>query len=243
MSKLKRLAVILVGACGVCAGLLFLVYKQWLSVTPLLAAGYEVKGVDVTHYQGDIDWETLSDGIDFAYIKATEGSGSVDESFAYNYREARAAGLRVGAFHFFSFDSSGKTQAENFISNVEGFDGMLPPVIDVEYYGDYFSDPKPAEEVLPELTAMIDALRAHYGTEPVIYATGSAYRRYIKDADLGCPLWRRNVYLKPADDWTFWQYSSVGRLDGYNGEEKYIDLNVFNGTREEFDSFGRTQLP
>lgn len=241
MYKLKKLAAMILTVCIVMTLLLFLIYEQTISITPLLAKKYEVKGVDVSHYQGDINWSVLSEGLDFAYIKATEGSSSVDESFAYNYKEAQAARLRVGAYHFFSFDSPGATQAENFISNVEAYEGMLPPVIDVEYYGSYFKDPKPADVVLPELKEMTDALEKHYGIRPVIYATGSSYRRYIKDSSLGCELWRRNVYLKPSAGWTLWQYSSVGQLDGYSGEEKYIDLDVYCGTRAQFEAFARTQ--
>ena len=60
----------------------------------------------------------------------------VDDNFAYNYSEARKTGLRVGAYHFFSYDSEGSTQADNFIETVENFEGMLPPVIDLEFYGD-----------------------------------------------------------------------------------------------------------
>ncbi|MCR4766822.1 MAG: glycoside hydrolase [Saccharofermentans sp.] len=239
MIKIKKAAAVILGICIVMTLLLFLVYQQTISITPLLAKKYEVRGVDVSHYQGDIDWQVLSDGLDFAYIKATEGSSYVDDSFEYNYKQARAERLRTGAYHFFSFDSTGAAQAANFIENVEPYEDMLPPVIDLEYYGKYFDSPKHAEEVLPELEDMINALEKHYGVRPVIYVTGSAYRRYIRDSDIGCEIWRRNVYLRPAGDWTFWQYSSVGQLEGFKGDEKYIDLNVYCGTREDFAAYGR----
>ena len=90
---------------------------------------YPVRGVDVSAYQGEIDWDTLAlQGISFAYIKATEGSSFVDKCFDYNYAQAKKTGLRVGAYHFFSFDSGGDTQAENFIATVEPCENMLPPV-------------------------------------------------------------------------------------------------------------------
>ena len=93
-------------------------------------------GIDVSYHQGDIDWETLSrQGIDFAFIKATEGSGYADTYFRNNYKNAADTDIRIGAYHFFSFDSPGKTQAENFIRTVPVTDDMLPPVIDLEYYG------------------------------------------------------------------------------------------------------------
>ena len=96
------------------------------------AKQYPVRGVDVSVYQGRIDWDTLAEqGISFAFIKATEGSGSEDPNFQRNWGQARQSGLRVGAYHFFSFDSGGDTQAENFIRAVEPVEGMLPPVVDV----------------------------------------------------------------------------------------------------------------
>ncbi|MCR5120809.1 MAG: glycoside hydrolase [Ruminococcus sp.] len=235
---IKALAVC--GALGVLAAAgLFLVYKEVIKLNTPSREKYPVRGVDVSSYQGEIDWTTLSQGLDFAYIKAAEGSKYADECFAYNREQARRTGLRVGAYHFFSFDSAGAAQAENFISQAEGFDGMLPPVIDVELYGKYRSEPKSAEEVIPELEQMVAMFEENYGVKPVFYATGKAYSLYIKDNFPGCGLWIRNVYLHPSEKtlWDFWQYSGKGLLDGYNGEEKYIDLNVFRGSREEFDDF------
>ena len=78
---------------------------------------YPVRGVDVSSWQGEIDWPTLAgQSLSFAFIKATEGSGFTDPRFSYNWEEARKTALRVGAYHFFSYDSPGKTQADNFIA-------------------------------------------------------------------------------------------------------------------------------
>src|SRR5438128_688135 len=79
---------------------------------------YPVWGIDVSHYQGRIDWKTVASAehIRFAYIKATEGASSVDKQFSGNWRKARAAGLQVGAYHYFSFCSPGQKQAEHFLS-------------------------------------------------------------------------------------------------------------------------------
>lgn len=238
----KRLIKVLAvcGTLGVlAAAALFLVYKEVIKLNTPSREKYPVRGVDVSSYQGEIDWATLSDGLDFAYIKATEGSKYADECFAYNWEQARQTGLRIGAYHFFSFDSAGAAQAENFISQAKGFEGMLPPVIDVELYGDYRHSPKPAEQVVPELEKMVAMFEEHYGVKPVFYATGNAYRLYIKERFPGCGLWIRNVYQQPSDEtsWNFWQYSGKGLLKGYKGEEKYIDLNVFNGSKGNFDDF------
>ena len=74
--------------------------------------------------------------MDFAFLKATEGSSLQDVRFAQNWANAQAAGVRVGAYHFFSYDSPGETQADNFISAVPVTPGALPPVVDIEFYGD-----------------------------------------------------------------------------------------------------------
>jgi lysozyme len=200
---------------------------------------YPVRGVDVSEYQGVIDWaEIAAQGIDFAYIKATEGSGSVDPFFARNLPDARAAGLRAGAYHFFSFDSPGLTQAENFIAVVPVLDGLLPPAVDLELYGAYLSDPPPADDVWPELQRTLDALEAAYGKKPVLYATGRSYDLYLSGREVPYDIWIRSVYFSPrAEGWTFWQYSDRSKLDGYAGEERYVDLNVFHGTAAEFATY------
>lgn len=241
MRKSKKLRTVLtVGAAAVllCAVGAVLFVKQVIHLNKPSETDYPVRGVDVSNYQGEIDWTTLSQGLDFAYIKATEGSSFVDSHFAFNYAEAQRTPLRVGAYHFFSFDSSGKTQAENYIASVEPYERMLPPVVDVEFYGEYSDEHKPSEEVVPEIADLLGALEDRYGVKPVIYATGSAYKSYIKGNFDGYDVWIRDVYFKPERDWMFWQWSSVGRLDGYDGEEECIDLNVFNGSKAEFKRYG-----
>lgn len=120
---------------------------------------YPVRGVDVSSWQGEIDWPTLAgQGLSFAFIKATEGSGFTDPRFSYNWEEARKTALRVGAYHFFSYDSPGKTQADNFIAAVPREPGALPPVVDVEFYGDKAADPPAAADVHPQLDALGSAV-------------------------------------------------------------------------------------
>ncbi len=205
---------------------------------------YPVRGVDVSHYQGEINWEELSgQDIQFAFIKATEGSSYVDDTFAYNFTEARKAGLSVGAYHFFSFDSAAKTQAENFINTVEPFEGMLPPVVDFEFYADKEKNPPEKESVCKSLDALLILLEDHYNMKPIIYATERSYELYLEGNYGDYDIWIRNVVTKPkmADkrDWTFWQYTNRGLLSGYSGEEKFIDINVFSGSEEEFESYPR----
>ncbi len=241
----KRVAIVL-AAAGLAvvlavAGCLFYTGVWWF--TNPWPGDYPVRGVDVSAYQGEIDWQVLAgQDISFAYIKATEGSSHVDRYFAANFDAARQTGLRVGAYHFFSFDSPGATQADNFIAAVPKADGMLPPVVDFEFYGDKEKNLPGAEEARRELDVLLAALEAHYGMRPVLYATGKSYALYLAGQYEGYDIWFRSLFAQPqlpdGRDWTFWQYSNRGRLAGYSGEERYIDLNVFCGSAGDFAAYG-----
>ena len=193
--------------------------------------GYTTKGVDVSSYQGDIDWNILSSqGIDFAYIKATEGSSTVDRCFEANWQGASKTNLRIGAYHFFSFESSGENQAKLFCDTVDAVPDMLPPVIDVEFYGRFHNaDDIDVNTVKKELRSMIDILTDHYGVKPIIYVSSTTYETIVKADFSDCGIWYRSVYKKIPKDisWTIWQYSNRHVLKGYNGSERYIDMNVF----------------
>lgn len=200
---------------------------------------YEVRGVDVSFYQGDINWNVLAkQGISFAFIKATEGSSFLDEKFKENYENAIKTDLKIGAYHFFSFDSNGNTQADNFIKNVPKKDDMLPPVVDIEFYGDKYKNVPDIEETQKQLQILLDRLEEYYGKKAIIYATYKSYNLYIMNNFKDNYIWIRDVFFRPSlrdnRDWTFWQYTDKVKLEGYNGKESKIDMNVFNGNSEEF---------
>ncbi|PHU39327.1 glycoside hydrolase family 25 [Pseudobutyrivibrio ruminis] len=225
--------------------LALLLYLGIVHINNPSKAKYPVNGVDVSAYQGQVDWDTLSSqDIDFAYIKATEGSTFKDSCFEYNWKEAGETDLRIGAYHFFSFESSGEKQAANFIDSVDVIPMMLPPVIDVEYYGKYQNeDDIDVVEIRAELRNMINILKEESGVNPVLYVSEETYNTIVAQEFSDCDIWYRSVYGKIDGelDWTFWQYSNRHRLNGYEGEEPFIDMNVFYGTKEEFESYG-TQI-
>lgn len=207
-----------------------------------MAQNYEMQGIDVSHYQGVIDWKEIeAQQIDFAYIKATEGTFSVDENFEENWREARETSMYVGAYHFFSFDSDGKSQGEHYIQTVGDLQGCLYPVIDVEYYGDKEKNPPSMKEVKKQLEVMLEMLEREYGKKPVIYTTYKVYHKYIGEYFNDYPLWIRNVYYPPLfggqGEWVFWQYSDTDSMSGYLGEEKSIDRDVFRGSEKELRKY------
>ena len=168
----KKLAIVIAICIVIVFTFGYLLYKNIITLSNPKSLGYTIKGVDVSEYQGDIDWQILSNqDIQFAFIKATEGSSYVDPNFLDNFTNALNTNLRVGAYHFFSFESSGKTQAENFIDTVPIVENSLPNVVDVELYGDFKSNPLDVQSVVKELTTMLQSLEDTYKSKPIIYTT------------------------------------------------------------------------
>ena len=214
--------------------LVFLVYNGFYWPFTPSKEIYPVRGVDVSSYQGEIDWQKLREqGIDFAFIKATEGSSHTDTTFHQNWANALEEDILIGAYHFFSFDSPGKTQGEHFVATVPKGAGILPPVVDVEFYGEKEKNPPGYEEVKTSLKDMLHILEAHYGVKPILYTTRKAYDLYLFQGYEEYPLWMRSLFFTPKEEWTFWQYANRGRLEGYQGKEKFIDVNVYKGTLNE----------
>lgn len=241
----RRMCLILVAVAVTflsCVAAFFILWCRSGGLNDFLAFHYEMQGIDVSHYQGEIQWREMEEqSIDFAYIKATEGSSSVDECFARNWREARETSIYMGAYHFFSFDSDGKTQGEHFIRTVGDLQGCLCPVVDVEYYGNKEKNPPSLRDVKRELGILLELLEETYGKKPIIYTTYQVHNKYIGDNFGDYPLWIRNVYYYPMfgkrGDWQFWQYSDTGRMSGYQGVESCIDRDVFRGSREELKKY------
>jgi lysozyme len=194
-----------------------------------LAAFYSVKGLDVSHHQGKIDWKKVAETkkYQFVYIKATEGHDYFDDDFLTNWNGAKEQGLRVGAYHFFSKRSSGKEQAEYFISYVPKDESALPPVIDIEI--DTNLDP---DQTRKEITDFVTTLENHYGKKPIMYVMYETYNPYIKGHFAEYHIWIRDVLKYPSLDrkWLMWQYNNRGRVSGIDA---YVDINVFNGTPDE----------
>jgi lysozyme len=206
------------------------------------AEEYPVRGVDISFYQGEIDWSELAedDHVTFAFIKATEGSSHQDERFLENWNAARSAGVYVGAYHFVSFESSGETQAENFISLVPKQANSLPPVLDLELYSEEtMANPPSRADVHEILDAMMEKLEEYYGVKPILYTSSNVYVKYLLGSYWGYDIWMSNTSCEPLIRWTFWQYSYEGYLPGFASEEIPVDLNVYHGSMQDFyEEFG-----
>lgn len=187
---------------------------------------YPVRGIDVSHHQGTIDWKRVAaDDVAFAILKATEGGDHLDTRFAANLAQALDAGLDVGAYHFFTFCRPGGEQAANFIATVPRDPRLLPPVVDIEFHGNCPERPTPAK-LLAELTAFLEPVEAHFGKPAVIYLPDDAAIRYgsVMPDRLH---WVRSLSAHPGNErWVYWQYDDQGRVDGIEDD---VDLNVLQG--------------
>ena len=191
------------------------------------AATYPVRGIDVSHHQGRIDWPRVGQsGVEFAFIKATEGRDFSDSRFPENWSGADAAGIARGAYHFFTFCTSGKAQAEHFLRIVPPVAGALAPVADVEFVGNCTRHPS-MEAVRAELVVFLEEVERAWGAAPIIYTTPEAHRRLLGAGFERHPLWLRSVFSQPEPDayggWSVWQFSETGAVPGIRGP---VDLNA-----------------
>ncbi len=187
---------------------------------------YPVQGIDVSHHQGRIDWRPLpAQGVDFAYIKASEGGDFRDRAFAANWAGARTAGVRRGAYHFFTLCRSGADQAANFIAAVPAEADALAPAVDLEHLGNC-SRKLSLEAFHKELADYLRLVEGHYGKPALLYLTREFDEAYQVSARVRRPLWLRSLLVEPsfgARPWHLWQVSNFRRLRGIEGR---VDWNV-----------------
>ena len=202
-----------------------------------MPAGYRVHGIDISHYQGEINWKMLARTrqgqfpVHFVFMKATEGGDYPDDKFVANFDSAWAHGFVRGAYHFYNPKTDANKQADFFINSVKLEPGDLPPVLDIEKKG------KDIKKLQADLKVWLRRVEAHYGVKPIIYASYKFKTRYLNDSVFNTyPYWIAHYYVDSVryeGDWKFWQHTDVGTLPGI--EEK-VDLNVFNGGKSELDA-------
>ena len=196
--------------------------------------GYEIHGIDISHHQGDIDWDELREKgminetpIRFIMIKATEGATKIDDNFEDNFYQAREYGFTRGAYHFYSVHSPAKQQANFFINKVKLEKGDLPPVLDVEHKPKNQTD----EEFKASVLEWLEIVERHYGVKPIIYTYYKFKLQYLSDPVFDeYPYWIAHYYVDKVEyegPWKFWQHTDVGKLPGIKGN---VDFNIYNGS-------------
>lgn len=195
--------------------------------------GYEIHGIDISHYQGDINWKRLRNAtientpIRFILIKSTEGANTLDENFNDNFYQARENGFIRGAYHFWSNRSSARKQAYHFLKQVHLENGDLPPVLDIEHK----PKDKTIEEFQQEILTWLHIVEDKYHVKPIIYTYHKFKESYLNAAVFNdYPYWIAHYYVNKVaykGKWKFWQHTDSGRLPGIKG---YVDFNIYNGS-------------
>ncbi len=203
------------------------------------AKGPVTRGVDVSHWDGAIDWAKVkSGGIEFAIMKVTETTTFVDPTFVANWKGAAGAGVIRGAYHFFRANADAIKQADFFLSTMgPSLPGDLPPTLDLESI----------DGVAPDVVAQgaLDFL-AHVlkktGRTPIVYTSSrfltsinspagfAPYVLWVANWQVTCP----KIPNPPWNDWTIWQSSSTTMVPGITVN---VDLNQFNGTLADLQTF------
>jgi len=207
---------------------------RWKAIfqEPIYPKGYNIRGIDVSHYQEEIDWTLVrnahmnNDPVRFVIIKSTEGVSLMDEYFDENFRQAKENDFIRGAYHFFIPREDPVKQAEFFIRQTHLETGDLPPILDIEKTGRL----KP-KELQSRVKKWLDVVEAHYGIKPIIYASYKFRVDLLNDPIFDeYPYWIAHYYvseLKYTGKWAFWQHTDCGEVDGITGD---VDCDIFNGS-------------
>lgn len=196
-------------------------------------------GLDVSHWQGRVDWRAVARaGIDFTWLKATEGTSLVDRTWERNRRAARRSGVLVGAYHFASpsrHRADARREADHFLRTTRLRPGEMVPALDLEIDGGLSRT-----ELTRWTRAWIARVRARLGVRPVLYTSPGfvagelrGARRIARDLapHLWVAHWRTDAPALPAGDWagrgwSFWQWTDRGTVPGIAGP---VDRNVYSG--------------
>ena len=209
---------------------------------------YPVHGIDISRFQSVVDWPTArAAGVNFAFVKATEGGDGADPLFDVNWRGAAQAGVRRGAYHFFYHCRPASEQARWFIAHVPRSPGALPPVLDMEWtpFSPTCTVRHSGAHIREEIAEYSAIIRAHYGQSPIIYTTVDFYA----DTELWrlpqTEFWLRSVATHPAatfkgQHWTFWQYTGTGLVPGIAGQ---VDINAFAGSERAWAHWLAVRAP
>ena len=180
-------------------------------------------GIDISSYQGYIDWEKVSSdkNIRFVYIKATEGATYRSPHYAHNITQARRHGMLVGSYHYLTSTSTIDEQFENFSKFALKQVQDLIPMLDIETRGDWSRSQ--LQDSVDKFCTLAEKV---YGVQPMIYSTMGFYNKNLAPRfNKHRPYIGRYSNSEPEINWegeyTIWQYSETGIIPGIDA---YVDL-------------------
>ena len=197
--------------------------------SPLTATSGKIFGIDVSHHQGDINWNKVKKwkdkSIQFVYIKATEGATLVDKTYEKNFKGAKENNILTGSYHYFRTTSSVKDQFKNFIQTISKEDQDLIPMIDVEEKKNWNNT-----EFHKNFKEFLGLIENHFGQKPMIYTVNSFYNinlsgKYNDYHFLIGRYGKNSPNMRDKSNWTIWQFSETGKVDGI---PKMVDIDVIN---------------
>ena len=187
-----------------------------------------VHGIDLSHYQGEVFWETVGENTKMAYVylKATEGGDRIDATFERNIEMAHRHGLKVGSYHFYRPLTDQRRQLLNFMSQCLPGEQDLIPMIDIESTGGLSTD-----VFCDSLFYFLDLVEEVYHQKPLLYTFRNFYNRHLQgkidDYQLMVAMYTDEPPVLVDDrDYTMWQYTAKGRIVGING---FVDKSRFMG--------------
>ena len=214
---------------------------RWKAIygEPTYPEGYNVRGIDISHYQTNIKWEKLrnasinNDPVRFVIIKATEGQNHYDDDFNDNFFQAKENDFIRGAYHFFVPGVDPVKQANFYLHQVHLVPGDLPPVLDIEKDGKL-----PKKQLQKDVKKWLDIVEAKYGIKPILYTSYKFKKDFLDDPVFNeYPYWIAHYYINKLEykgDWILWQHTDCGKVDGIKG---FVDCNIYNGTVQELEAF------
>lgn len=187
-----------------------------------------VHGIDLSHYQGNVFWETIGDNTNMAYVylKATEGGDRIDDCYERNIDMAHRYGLKVGSYHFFRPKTDLTLQLENFKAQCLPGEQDLIPMLDVETTGGLST-----EAFCDSLHKFLHLLEKTYHQKPLVYTFRNFYNKYltgkIDNYQLMIAMYAdEKPVLNDGRDYILWQYTAKGRIVGISG---YVDKSMVMG--------------
>ena len=182
-------------------------------------------GIDISRYQGNINWNNLDTAVNFVIIKATEGINKVDIKFARNWENCP---VLKGGYHFFRPQFSGVQQAKLFLKTLPIDSGTIIPCLDVEYTP-YWLPKKNRKKAVANLKIMIQKVASEIKRQPIIYTSKNFWENYVypyyKEVENLWVVDYRNTTPKTPNNvtWLIWQYTNKGKMDGIN---TFVDVNI-----------------
>lgn len=194
-------------------------------------------GVDVSQYQGEIDWNKMHSiyelyPINFAFIRSTMGTSSIDNTFEENWEGAKDNNILRGAYHFYRPDENSTLQAENFINKVELQSGDLPPVLDIET----LPRTQSMEKLIEGIKNWCKIVEEHYNVKPIIYTSDKYFEDYLNEHFKEHYIWIANYNFwteKMKGHWDFWQFTEKATIEGIKSNK--VDVNIYNGTIDDLE--------